>query len=89
MDRENDKVSNNDNKAVLNEPLLPNEYDSKEQLEEELAKEEAKINKKVRIRIIAAVVTLIIGCIVFYFTVIRDQAKPSSPSQGITGGEIK
>ncbi|MGI6213329.1 MAG: hypothetical protein ACOYIQ_02110 [Christensenellales bacterium] len=72
-----------DEKAVLfDEPLLPN-GDNNEA--DELAREDAEINRKLKKRIFLAVITLIAGLAVFYFTVVRNYAK--TPAAPPTSGE--
>ena len=87
MDKDKEKLYTNTDKAVPDEPLLPIEQATAPT--DELKEEDSKLNKKLRIRIIAAIIVVIIGIVVFYFTVVRNQAIPSQPSSGITGGEIK
>jgi len=86
MTKEREEI--NDKQAAPDEPLLPIEQEEIDYTDE-LKEEDARLNKRLRIRIIAAIITVIVGIVVFYFTVVRNQAIPSSPPPGVTSGEIK
>lgn len=91
---DNIKDKNQDCKAVLSsEPLLPNDMQVGEEgkltEEEELAREDALLNKKLKKRIIIGVVVLLIGLAVFYFTVVRNHAKPANRPWEAESGTIR